>query len=235
MKVAIMQPTYLPWVGYLALIDSVEAFILYEDVQFEKHSWQHRNRIKDTKGKELWLTVPVHSTLDTDIRDVQIDNHTNWRKKHWESIRQSYSKTRYWYLYKEDLESIYSREWTNLNDLTSSTLLWLINKVGINPPIIWRSSDFHIPVSLRRVDRLVFLLQKLGATEYIAVQGSKGYLNPERSKLEELGIALTWFQYSLITYPQRGTNFVPSLSALDLLVNTGSYAKTYIREGLLSV
>ena len=58
MRVAISQPTYLPWLGYFDLIDQVDVFVLLDDVQFEKQSWQQRNRIKTPAGLQ-WLTVPV--------------------------------------------------------------------------------------------------------------------------------------------------------------------------------
>ena len=58
MKIAIAQPTYLPWLGYFDLIDQVDAFVFLDNVQFEKQSWQQRNRIKTPTGLQ-WLTVPV--------------------------------------------------------------------------------------------------------------------------------------------------------------------------------
>ena len=61
-KAAIMQPTYLPWCGYFGLIDIVDIFVIYDDVQFEKRSWQQRNKIKTTSGSQ-WLTVPVLSLI----------------------------------------------------------------------------------------------------------------------------------------------------------------------------
>ena len=57
-KVAISQPTYMPWIGYFNIIDLVDYFVLLDTVQFDKRSWQQRNKIKTTKGLE-WISIPV--------------------------------------------------------------------------------------------------------------------------------------------------------------------------------
>jgi hypothetical protein len=95
---AIMQPTYIPWLGYFDLMDSVDSFVFLNDVQWAKWSWQVRNRIKTSQGG-LFLTVPikrgVKSRLETKINEAQINDTEMWREKHLKSIFVAYRKSRY--------------------------------------------------------------------------------------------------------------------------------------------
>ena len=104
MRIAIMQPTYLPWAGYFELIDNCDLFIFFDDVQFVKKSWQQRNKIKTPKG-ELLLTVPVLTKGKRGqlIKDVHINNDLSWRSKHLVSIESNYQRAPF---YKEHIESI---------------------------------------------------------------------------------------------------------------------------------
>ena len=88
MKVAILQSNYLPWTGVFELINSVDKFVFYDNVQFTKQDWRTRNRIK-TDNENLWLSVPIQrQKLKTNIIDIQICNEVNWKKKHYKSFYQ---------------------------------------------------------------------------------------------------------------------------------------------------
>jgi hypothetical protein len=228
-KVAVMQPTYLPWMGYLALIDSVDIFVFYDDVQFEKQSWQQRNRIKSPVGKELRLTVPVHHNLNSLVNEVEIANSKFWGRDHWKSIEQSYSKAPFFRDYRDKISGIYQYPWTFLANLNIDVTQTLAKLASIKLPTIMRSSIFNIPESLHKTDRLAYLLTRFETSEYFTVVGTKGYL--EVNKLEELGIKVRWFEYNHPVYPQINGGFIPYLSVIDLLFNTGPDSVLYIREG----
>ena len=69
MKIAILQSNYLPWTGEFELIDSVDKFVFYDNVQFTKQDWRTRNKIK-TDNDNLWLSVPIQrQKLKTNIID----------------------------------------------------------------------------------------------------------------------------------------------------------------------
>ena len=92
MKIAILQSNYLPWTGVFKLINSVDKFVFYDNVQFTKQDWRTRNRIK-TDNENLWLSVPIQrQKLKTNIVDIKICNEINWKKKHYKSFCQYYSK-----------------------------------------------------------------------------------------------------------------------------------------------
>src|SRR5210317_923377 len=107
MKIAISQPTYLPWQGYFALIDYVDEFIFLENIQFAKRSWQQRNKII-YNDKENYLTIPVKSKgkYYQKIYEVEKDDFNKTKKKHLKIIQNVYSKSDYFNLYFYDLEKI---------------------------------------------------------------------------------------------------------------------------------
>src|SRR5579859_970571 len=98
--IGILQPGYLPWLGFFEQVYRSQLFVIYDDVQYDKHSWRNRNRIKTAQGPQ-WLTVPVLISGKNRplVKNVEIDNSSNWRVKHRTSIRQNYSKAAYFEQY----------------------------------------------------------------------------------------------------------------------------------------
>src|SRR6266446_2292201 len=92
--IAIMQPTYLPWLGFFDLIRCVDLFVFYDDVQFQKQTWQQRNRIRNQDG-ELMLSVSVLKAKEFEhkINEIKIDNSQKILSKHLSSIRYAYCKS----------------------------------------------------------------------------------------------------------------------------------------------
>src|SRR5262245_54310095 len=118
MTVVVLQPGYLPWLGFFDQMRRADVFVYYDDVQYDTHGWRNRNRIKTQHGP-LWLTVPVrHSGLSKPrILDVAIDSRTNWAKKHVASIRQAYAAAVFVKPYVAALEEVLMQPWERLVDL----------------------------------------------------------------------------------------------------------------------
>ena len=87
-----LQPGYLPRLGFFDQVSRSDLFVYYDSAQFDKNGWRNRNRIKGENGEPLWLTVPVRQRLGTPIRDVAIDNRTPWARRHVRSLRQHYHR-----------------------------------------------------------------------------------------------------------------------------------------------
>lgn len=225
-RVVINQPTYQPWIGYLALLDACDIFVIYDDVQFSHQSWQHRNKIRN-QNDSMWLTVPIVRREGQLINEVLINNATNWRKDHIKSITQNYSSTPYYEQYMEAFDKVYQQEWERLVDLNVALIFKLISLAGIKIPRIIKSSIMG--TGGRKTDRLLSILRELNADTYISGVAAKDYL--EVGKLNEAGIEVQWFEYEHPIYPQKG-DFIAYLSALDLLFNTGDKAIDYIRQGV---
>ena len=108
-KVAILQSNYIPWKGYFDIINSVDEFIFYDEMQYTKNDWRNRNKIKSPNGTH-WLSIPVatkgHLSNDIRIMDAKIVD-KKWSNSHWNTIKQFYKKSPYFNEYKEIFESLY--------------------------------------------------------------------------------------------------------------------------------
>src|SRR4026207_404505 len=105
--IAVVQSNYIPWRGYFDLINSVDEFILYDDVQYTIRDWRNRNIIKTSRGS-LWLTIPVRvkGKYYQKIKDTKIGD-PEWNQRHWTSITHNYAKARYFRQYRETFEELY--------------------------------------------------------------------------------------------------------------------------------
>ncbi|MDD5145736.1 MAG: WbqC family protein [Candidatus Pacebacteria bacterium] len=226
MKATIMQPTYLPWLGYFDLMDQSDIFIFLDNVQFEKQSWQQRNRIKSPKG-ELLLTIPVIRKYPQEIREVQINNNLPWQSEHLKAIQYNYSKAKYFNEYLSFFEIFYSEKKEKLIDFTIPIILKIKDFLGINCKII-KSSE--LDVKGKRVELLIDICKKVGANEYLSPLGSKEYID-ENNLFEKENIKLEYQQFEHPEYLQLWGKFVPYLSTIDLLFNCGADSIKYIRQG----
>ena len=227
MNVVILQPSYIPWRGYFDQIRRADVFVFYDDVQYDKHGWRNRNQIKTTQGKQ-WITIPVHSKGVTDginIKDVRIDWSKSWRKKHLNALTFAYSKAPFFESYQPWLESVYKREDEFLADFTINTTVELARMLGITDTRFLRSSELP---DLRgdKTDRVIDVLERVGATHYICGPSASSYMEPE--KFDEAGITFEYMEYNYPEYPQLHPPYDPFVTILDLLFMMGEDALSYI-------
>lgn len=229
MKIAISQPTYLPWLGYFDLIDQVDTFILLDDVQFEKQSWQQRNRIKTPVGLQ-WLTVPVifRGRLGQLIKDVEIRTADFWRT-HCRAIELNYRRAQFFECYFDELKSQLNRsEGTLLADLNMRLIEWFMKILGIETRLVVSSS---LRQSGKRTERLANLCDSQGANLYVSPLGSSVYLLKEKDTLLAKGVEVVFQHYEHPEYKQLFPPFHPYASVLDLIFNEGSRSLNILRSG----
>jgi hypothetical protein len=221
-KLAIHQPHYLPWLGYFAKWAAADLFVFLDTVQYEKNGWQNRNRIKTREGPR-WLTVPVNARLGTAIRDVMVDGTQPWPARHVAAIEHAYAGAPCLARHRDELRALYARPWDRLAPVAVASAEWLADKLGITTPAR-RASELVLPepTPLDATARLVELCRAVGADTYLA--GRDGALYMEIGRFEAAGIAVETQQYEHPVYAQQHGEFVPSLSALDLLLNHGDEA-----------
>jgi hypothetical protein len=173
MKIAILQSNYLPWTGVFKLINSVDKFVFYDNVQFTKQDWRTRNRIK-TDNENLWLSVPIQrQKLKTNIVDIKICNEINWKKKHYKSFCQYYSKSKYFNEYKYLLD-FYLLEWEYLYKLNRYTTEKISRALNIDTKFYY-SEDFE--VSGNPTEKIIQVVNKLGGDTYISGKAGRNYIN----------------------------------------------------------
>ena len=226
MITVIMQPTYLPWIGYFDLMDLADCFVLLDNVQFEKQSWQQRNRIKSTDGKWKWLSVPVSRNLLQHIHAVRTNNSQPWRRKHWGTIEQYYKKSKFWHKYSSELQDIYSHEWEFLVDLNEALIVWLMKSMGIKTNLMRAST---LPVKGQKVSLLIDICHHVGADVYLSPVGSAVYIE-EDNRFGQAGIELRYQQFDPPVYSQLYGKFIAYMSAIDLLFNEGDRSLEIIRS-----
>lgn len=228
MKVAIMQPTYLPWIGYFDLLHRVDKFVLLDDVEFSRQSWQQRNRIKGPEGLQ-WLTVPVRcrGRSKQKLCEVEIAD-PRFTKKHLKSLRLHYRKSPFFDEYFGGVESILERGITGLAQLNSELILWLASRLGIETPIETSSS---LAVSGARGERVADICATLGADQYISPMGAAEYMSADMHAFIGRDIQVRFHDYEHPAYKQRYTPFLAFACALDLLFNHGPDALAILSGG----
>lgn len=227
MTVVILQPGYLPWLGFFDQMRRADVFVYYDDVQYDTHGWRNRNRIKTQRGP-LWLTVPVrHSGLSKPrILDVAIDARTNWAKKHVASIRQAYAAAPFAQQYIGALEAVLMESWERLVDLDLAVVDLLAAWLDTRPRIERASA---LGIGGQQTQRLVNICRHFGATRYLSGSAARTYLDV--ALLERSGIAVEWQDFAHPVYPQLHGEFVPYLSAIDLILNCGDQSRAVL-EGV---
>lgn len=224
-RAVILQPMYLPWMGYFGMVETADVFVFYDDVQFVRRSWQRRNKIKVPDGEFTWLTVPVKKNFKQQIDEVQIKE-TDWQDTHWRSIHHSYANAPYFEAYADDLEAIYNQEWIKLRELNTTITKMMCNLFDIRDTEFRFSSDIN-PAGAK-TDRLINVLTEIGADEYVSGPGAREYMEVE--KFDSAGIDLYWHEFDHPEYEQIHGEFVSHLSAIDLLFHCGPDAGDIIRE-----
>jgi len=215
--VVILQPAYLPWLGYFDQMFKSDAFVVYDDVQFDKHGWRNRNRIKTAHGWQ-WLTVPVltKGRNKQSNKEVLINNNENWPKKHLASLKQNYSTAPFFHEYFSVLAAVYAKEWKFLIDLDAAFLNEVMRILGLERPVYY-ASDLGIHGG--PTDRLISLCKHFGATRFLEGDAGKAYI--EESRFHASDIELKYHGYRHPVYGQRYGSFVPYMSVIDLLFNQG--------------
>ena len=226
MIIGIAQPTFFPWIGYYNIIKNSNMFVFLDNVKFEKHSWQMRNRVKNSSkhsDSEVWMSVPTKGvTNNTLIKDVIIDNTKNWKQKHVKTLKNNYSKS---FQEIKFLTQIYDNEWNKLVDFNIESITKCCQYLGIKTKLI-KASD--LLVMGKKSELVLNICKELNADEYFSTIGSKDYLEDYRDSFEDARIQITYHNYTHPIYKQKGNNFLPNLSILDLILSELDNAYKFI-------
>jgi len=223
MKAAVIQSNYIPWRGYFDIIHDADVFVFYDDVQYTVNDWRNRNRVKTPNGVS-WLTIPIGNQNERRICDVEIRDRA-WARKHWMTIEQSYRRAPGFARYGEFFRGIYSQAWESLSVLNQTLIRTIATELLDIRTEMRDSREFDLHGT--RGDRLLTLLQQVGATDYVSGPAAKHYIDVDT--FARAGVRLHWKDYSSYPeYPQLHGPFMPDLSVVDLLMNCGDRAKDYI-------
>ncbi|GAA0731587.1 WbqC family protein [Aquimarina litoralis] len=224
-KIAISQSNYIPWKGYFDMINMVDVFVIYDEVQYTKNDWRNRNLLKTKNGLE-WITISVkQNSLQQTIDETKVFL-SKWNKKHWNTLQAVYGKSPFFKKYKERFAELYlSIDTPFLSEINHRFIVEICDILGVQTSIVNSRT-----LSLRgdANGRLIDACEKLEANTYISGPAAKAYIN--QSLFEQRSIKIEWMDYTgYKQYNQMWEPFEHSVSILDLIFNEGDQAKRFLK------
>jgi WbqC-like protein family len=228
MRLAIMQPYFMPYIGYLQLMNAVDKFVLYDDVNYINKGWINRNRIL-VNGHEYLFTIPLKEASQNKlINEIYLSNDPKWRGKFLKTLEQAYKKAPFYLPAFEVTEKIINFDAEKVNDWIAESFGILTKYLGIETQII-PSSAIYQNTHLKAQERILDICQLEKTQQYInPIGGTELY---EKSIFEEKGIQLNFIKSKPVVYPQFKNEFVPWLSIIDsMMFNEVAVIQGFLNE-----
>ena len=215
MKLGIMQPYFMPYIGYWQLLALVDTFVVYDNIQFTKKGWINRNRFL-RNGKDSIFTIPVKRDAEyLDVVQRSVADEFD-RDKLLNQLAAGYQKAPFFKTVFPVITSIVRAEKRNLFDYIHQSILATAGYLGIKTPIVVSSAIDCDHRSLRGESKVIALCKAMGATEYINPIGGRELYS--ESTFAAQGIALKFIKTRPICYQQYSEAFVASLSIIDVMM-----------------
>ncbi len=229
MKVAIMQPYFLPYIGYWQLISSVDVFVVYDNIQYTKKGWFNRNRMLEIDHDRLF-SIPLKKASDyLDVRERELsDDSKNEIGKILRAIQANYRKAPYYNDAYPVIEACFLSTESNLFNYIHHSIKAVCEYLDITTEIVI-SSSVHIDHQLKAEDKVMAICKALGANTYINASGGKELY--DKATFTANGLQLQFINSEPIEYDQLGRPFVPWLSILDIIMfNSKDEAKLLLQN-----
>jgi hypothetical protein len=228
MKIAIMQPYFLPYLGYFQLFNAVDKFVIGDDYKYILQGWINRNKIL-VNGKEFMFTIPLRKASPNKlIKEVEICNDTSWQEGFLKTIKMAYGRAPFYNEVFLLLNNIIMNKEINISKLIFKSLYEIKAFLGIKT-IIVETQAIYNNKHLEGQERIIDTCKKENAASYLNLIGGVELYSKER--FEKEGIALNYINSKSISYHQFGAEYVPNLSIIDVLMFN---SKEKIREYLNS-
>ena len=222
------QPYFAPFPGFFYKAYRSDIFVILDQVQFPRGTtWITRNRLKNDQGT-LWMTIPVWKKglgLQA-IDDVRIYHEGRWARKHLDSLINAYARAPYFSDHLNFIEKIFSEKFEKLIDLNLSIIRYLMKHLRIETRMILLS---ELGIEGKGDQRLVDVCKKLQASRFLAQGAARKYL--DNGLFREAGLEFEFFNPPSPVYPQLWGDFLPNLSAFDLLFNCGPKSRDILLAG----
>lgn len=216
MKVAIMQPYIFPYLGYFQLIQAVDTFVFYDDVNFIKRGWINRNRIL-VNGQEHLITFPLKKASQNKlIKDVEVALDDIWLQQFYKTLEQNYKHAPYYTQTLKLIQTVFETPHTTIAELAMHSVKVISDDLGINTNFKLSSVDFPETIGMSKSERLIKISQLNGSDHYVNPSGGKVLYDKTDFRLN--GLTLSFIENELLPYRQFDGNFVNGLSIIDVLM-----------------
>jgi hypothetical protein len=227
-RIAIIQPNYIPWIGYFEIIKNVDKFILLDDVQYTKRDWRNRNYINNN-GNKLLLTIPIKTKglFNQNINEVKILNN-NWKNEHLKKIFFCYKKTNYFEETYEYFKELYNQiESDNLSEilcfLTKELCIFL--KIGTKIKL-----SSKIKIDGEKNQKIIKICNHFSATSYLSGPKALNYLDGNIFSANKTKLLIAEYQKQDCYIESKYFKFLQKMSIVDLMFHQGKQSKNYIKS-----
>lgn len=212
-KIAIMQPYFFPYIGYFQLVNSVDKFVFYDDVNYIQRGWVNRNRIL-INGNPSYLTVPLNkASQNMLINEVRV---LNGSKNLIKTVEMAYKKAPYYNEIMPLIQQVFSKEYNFISDMAIDSVKLVSNYLGFNTVFELSSEEYSSTKCLDRANRLIEISKLNKCVNYLnPINGQELY---SKEEFRNNGIELNFIKSKEIRYAQFNNIFVPSLSMIDVLM-----------------
>lgn len=239
MKLAIMQPYFMPYLGYFQAIAAVDKYIIYENLTFIKDAWMNRNRLIQKNGTILQINVPLlHKSSNTLISDIKIDNSQKWSDKILKMLVLNYKGAKYFDEIYNLIQEIFSIKYETLHELNSNCVVKIAKYLDIQTEIVFNNENYiefeeklnhfddyslfpelELTKPIKKVARVLEMCKMEGSNFFVnAIGGQELY---SKDEFKKYGIDLYFIKMDDIKYKQFSDEFVPYLSIIDVLMHNG--------------
>lgn len=214
MILGIMQPYFMPYIGYFQLLNAVDKYVIYDNAKYTKKGWINRNRILQN-NKDTLISISVEKDSDyLDIKDRSVADSFD-KKKLINQIRESYRKAPYFEQMIPIVEDIINYEEKNLFLYIYNSIKEVCKYLNIHTEIII-SSTIDVDQTLAGQDRVIAICKTLGAKDYYNAIGGQELYDPK--DFEKEGVSLRFLSSNLVAYKQFNNDFIPWLSIIDVMM-----------------
>lgn len=215
MKLAIMQPYFFPYIGYFQLVNAVDKFVFYDDVNYIKSGWINRNRLYLSDAIR-YITVPLTAASSFEkINRIHVRAGNEWSAQMLLVIQQSYGKAPHYHTVAELIKEVLNSHDGCISTLARNSIIAVTDYLEIKKDYC-TSSTIYENQELRSVDRVLDICKKEKAREYWNLPGGRDLYKSELFKKE--GVELQFVNVAITPYQQLASEFQPSLSILDVLM-----------------
>lgn len=228
MKIGIMQPYFLPYTGYWQLLNAVDKYVIYDDVNYIKGGWINRNRILINKEAKYFNVKLNGASPNKLINEVEVSLDEVYQKKLLKTIEENYKKAPFFYKIFPVIQRIVENKEINLAKYLEYSIREICSYLDIKTELII-SSNLEKNNSLKGKDKVIEICKKLGGSEYYNAIGGQELYSFEEFKSN--GIELKFLKTEEINYQQFNNEFVPYLSILDVMMfNSKEKVKEFLNN-----